>query len=1223
MIKIVFFSCIAIIISLLPVAKSQNLVLNPNFESVNVGNLMCSWYLSQAEFSAAMNNWTCPTGGSTDIFSSTLATSCFCSTNSTHVDAKGPQAPRSGNTYVPIVVYGSGGCTPYREYVQGQLSSPMIVGQQYCIEFYVSMADYNRYATNNIGVYFTTAPISNGSMCVYSVTPHVNYSGAPITNATGWTQLSFTFTPTQAYTNFTIGNFYSDVATTAVTVSGSMTTCRYYVEDVSIQLCSSAPVITVNNATICPGESATLTASSSMGGTTYLWNTGATTSSIVVSPGTTTTYTVTGTSGGQTGSASATVTVLPAPTVTVSPSAPQICLGQSVNLTAGGASTYSWSGGLGTGATKTVSPLTTTTYTVTGTSAAGCTGTASVTVTVNPNPTVSITPSAPQICAGSAATITAGGANTYSWSGGLGTNAVQTVSPGTTTTYAVTGTSTAGCTGTASVTVTVNPNPTVSITPSAPQICLGSSVTITAGGASTYNWSGGLGTNASQTVSPATTTTYTVTGTNTNGCTGSTSATVTVTPGLSVSITPSSPSLCLGESVLITATGGTTYSWSSGLGTNPAQTVSPTTTTTYSVTATDGFGCSGTASVTVTVNPNPTVSITPSAPQICAGSSATITAGGANTYSWSGGLGTNAVQTVSPGTTTTYAVTGTNIAGCTGTASVTVTVNPNPTVSITPSAAQICAGSSTTITAGGASTYSWSGGLGTSAAQTVSPGSTTTYTVTGTNAQGCTGTASVTVTVNSNPVVIITPNSQAICDGDSGIITATGAGSYIWSGGLGTSASQTIAPAVTTTYTVTGTDINGCSGTANAIVTVHPNPVVTAIADPGIICIGASTTITGGGALNYVWSNGSSSGVFSETPSQTTTYSVIGTDINGCTGTASVTVTVNPNLTVSVLPQDGEICEGDSIQLTASSNGSNPVFIWDTGQNGSVIIVTPPSTTNFTVNVTDVTGCTGSADATVIVNPVPVVLFEGVPLSGCVPVSVHFSNMSDSGDYLWEFGDGNTSSSSEPDYQYSVPGSYTVTLTVEASGCENSLTYTDYVNVYPLPVAGFHPSSQYLSEDQSMVQFQDESMGASLWLWDFGTGDQSTNQNPSYVFNGSGEYTVWQYVENQWGCSDSTSMLITVTPVVTFYIPNAFSPNDDGRNDYFMPFGMNVEPEEFQMLIYDRWGMQIFRSDNLNTPWDGKTPDGNPIAQGTYVYVIKVKLSGKEKIFEGIVTVVY
>jgi len=157
------------------------------------------------------------------------------------------------------------------------------------------------------------------------------------------------------------------------------------------------------------------------------------------------------------------------------------------------------------------------------------------------------------------------------------------------------------------------------------------------------------------------------------------------------------------------------------------------------------------------------------------------------------------------------------------------------------------------------------------------------------------------------------------------------------------------------------------------------------------------------------------------------------------------------------------------------------------------------------------------------------------------------------------------------------------------------------------------------------VSFTDQSTGAVSWLWEFGSaGGSSTEQHPEYQYSAEGTYAVWLHIANQWGCTDSTSHLISIRPVSTIYIPNAFTPNGDGVNDYFHPYGNNIDPDDYQMLIFNRWGMQIFRSDNLNTPWDGrsKAHDDQIAPQGVYVYLITARVDGVLKTFEGVVTLV-
>jgi len=662
---------------------------------------------------------------------------------------------------------------------------------------------------------------------------------------------------------------------------------------------------------------------------------------------------------------SAVITVNALPTVTAGGGA--ICTGSSQNITAGGASTYSWSNGLGTGSTKTVSPTTSTTYTVTGTDLNSCTNTANAVVTVNSLPTVTATSGT--ICIGSSYTITASGASTYTWNGG-GTGATKPVSPTTTSTYTVTGTDSHSCTNTANAVVTVNSLPTV--TAGGGTICNGGSTNITAGGASSYSWSNGLGTGTPKTVSPTISITYTVTGTDLNICTNTANAVVIVNP-LPTVTTAVGGAICSGGSTSITASGASTYSWSNGLGTGTPKTVSPTTSFTYTVTGTDVNSCTNTANAVVTVNSLPTVTATSGA--VCIGSSYTITASGASTYTWSGG-GTGATKAVSPIAVSTYTVTGTDSHSCTNSATAIVTVNSLPTV--TAGGGTICSGSSINITAGGASTYSWSNSLGTGTPKSVSPTTSTTYTVTGTDVSSCTNTANAVVIINPLPTVT-TAVGGAICSGGSTNITASGASTYSWSNGLGSSNPVTVSPAITTTYTVTGTDGNACTNTANAVVTVGGAlPIITFTTNPssGSICVGDIASITASGADIYVWSNGlGSSNPLTVNPTTNTTYTVTGTNTFGCSNTATTVITVNsfPSIIITYNPSSGIICKSQklaAIYANPTDGISSYNYSWNTGGSSSSLTgLTPTSSTTYTVTVTNTDGsCPITANAVITVN---------------------------------------------------------------------------------------------------------------------------------------------------------------------------------------------------------------------------------------------------------------
>ncbi|MEO5642992.1 MAG: T9SS type A sorting domain-containing protein [Bacteroidia bacterium] len=344
---------------------------------------------------------------------------------------------------------------------------------------------------------------------------------------------------------------------------------------------------------------------------------------------------------------------------------------------------------------------------------------------------------------------------------------------------------------------------------------------------------------------------------------------------------------------------------------NPVAT--PPVTSTYVVTATDESGCTKTEDVVITVNPAPVVAVTGNT-TICDGSTTTLTASGAVSYAWSSG-GTTAMETVAPSASTAYSVVGTDVNGCTDTTAITVNVNSLPVIAVA-GTTSVCDGNSTTLTASGASTYSWSSG-GTTDTEILSPISTGSYTVTGTDINGCVNTNSVTVTVNPLPTVTITGNTS-VCDGSSTTLTASGASTYSWSSG-GTTDTETLSPAVTDAYTVTGTDANGCVNTNSVTVTVNPLPTVS-ISGNTTICNGSSTTLTAGGASAYAWSSGGTTAAETVSPSATSSYTATGTDANGCTNTSSVTVTVNPVPVVTVsFPVDTICANGGLFTLTGES----------------------------------------------------------------------------------------------------------------------------------------------------------------------------------------------------------------------------------------------------------------------------------------------------------------
>jgi hypothetical protein len=824
----------------------------------------------------------------------------------------------------------------------------------------------------------------------------------------------------------------------------------------------SAQSLTVNplpivnfsgNTNICSGQASSLTAS---GASTYTWSTNANTASISVSPAVNTTYSVTGTDalGCVGNSALTTITVNALPVVSITGTT-SLCAGESINLSANGANTYTWNGG-SNAPVLSITPATSTTYSLSGTSVEGCLGnTAVTTITVNALPVVTIS-GTNAICAGASAALSASGANTYSWNNGS-TNANINVSPLSNTSYSVIGTDAFGCVGYSAQSLTVNALPIVNFSGNT-SICSGQVGNLTASGASTYTWSTNANT-ASISVSPAVNTTYSVSGTDALGCVGNSALTTITVNALPVVSITGTNALCAGASINLSANGANTYTWNGGSNASVLS-VTPATSTTYSLNGTSAAGCSGnTATLAVTVNTLPIVAIS-GTNAICAGASAALSASGANTYSWNTGS-TNANINVSPLSNTSYTASGMTAAGCIGVAIKSITVNALPIVSISGNNT-ICAGASSTLTANGATTYTWSTNANTSSVN-VSPVVNTSYSVSGTNAVGCSGNSSIiTITVNALPLVSIS-GTTALCAGNQVTLAANGANTYTWNTGSNLT-SIAVSPTANITYTLTGASAVGCLNAAVKSLTVNALPIVTISGASGI-CTGQNASLTANGANTYSWSTGSTSNSIVTTPLTNTTYSLIGVNALGCSNTATQLVTVQLSLSISI-SGPSSICEGQTANL---SGLGGVTYTWNTGATSTTLAPTLTSTSTFSIIGASGT-CSNTAIKTISVTPNPTVSVSGT-VAICTGGSTTLTaNGADT--YSWSNGTNSSSAIVSPSTStvYTVVGSYT-------TGCTH--TVTDSITVYALPIISITGSSVVCLGDSISLTAN----GANSYVW--------------------------------------------------------------------------------------------------------------------------------------------
>ncbi len=942
--------------------------------------------------------------------------------------------------------------------------------------------------------------ICNAAGCCDVATVTISPSPPPTPNIGG--TLSFCTGGSTTLTATGGGTYtWSTGATTAAITASAGGTYSVTVTNVSGCTASATANVTVNSiippnmppaSTCSGGNPITLNPGAY---TSYIWTTGATSQTINVSPVANTTYTVTVTNAtGCTAIGSVTVSVNTIPPPSMPPAS--TCAGAPpVTLNPGAYVGYSWSTGA-TSSTINVSPSATTTYSVSVTAANGCTNSGSVTVTVNTATPPVLTPAS--VCAGNAATLNAGGGYTgYVWSTGATSQSIN-VSPVSTTSYTVTVTAAGGCTATASTTVTVNNITPPSIPPAS--LCAGGNpVSLNAGaGFMSYAWSSGQNTQSIN-VSPIGTTTYTVTVTAAGGCTATANTTVTVN-----NITPPSiPSaaICAGGNPvsLDAGTGFSTYAWSTGASTQ-AINVSPASTTTYSVTVTDGNNCTASNVVTVTVNNLASFTI-PTTP-ICSGNSSTLNAGAYSSYTWSSGQTTQSI-TVSPITGTTYTVTVTNSSGCTAIGTATVAVNNLPNTAISGSTT-FCTGGSTTLSAGaGFAQYLWSNSA---TSQSINVSIAGTYIVTVTDVNGCTATAQTTVTESASLSPVIT-GDLSICQGETTTLDAgTGFANYLWSNGAITSSINT---GTAGTYSVTVTDINGCSGTDSETIINNATPSVS-ITGNGNLCIGASTTLNASaGFAQYQWSTGTFGQ--SITGSTAGNYSVTVTDANGCTDSDTFAVNVNTG-TTPVITGNLSFCLGGNTVLNAGTGFTS--YLWSNSSTAQTATATTGGV--YGVTVTDVNGCTGSNSATISVNT-PAVPIIGGNTTVC-PGSSTILSTSGFTSYAWSTGAVSASISVSP----AATTTYTVTVT-DANGCTSTNNQT--VNVLTPPTVAISGNTSFCTGGNSVL---DAGGGFTQYLWSNGSTAQSITVTTA------GTYTVT--VANAAGCTNTANLAVTVNPNPTVNI---------------------------------------------------------------------------------------
>lgn len=404
----------------------------------------------------------------------------------------------------------------------------------------------------------------------------------------------------------------------------------------------------------------------------------------------------------------------------------------------------------------------------------------------------------------------------------------------------------------------------------------------------------------------------------------------------------------------------------------------------------------------------------------------------------------------------------------------------------------------------------------------------------------------------------------------------------------------------------------GCNAVNDTVVVEirdYDIPVITTSNDT-LLCSGNDTTsatiwanATGGyGQINYMWNNGIDTTTQTVAPLTTTTYVVSVTDYCGFTASNDVTVTVSQG--VAEAGPDVEICNGLSTTLSSPTPGN---YHWNTGESTQSIVVSPDVETTYYLTVTGL--CEGYDSVKVSVNPNPLITASLSPPQICKGDTI-FLTASGAPQFEWIPNPVDYSIHPlHPDYSSAIARPQTSTkyrvIGTDSNGCKGFDTVS--VIVMPIPQPSFFTKPLYASSFDPTFHFYDNTQGNNIsWEWLLGDGTTATGKDfwHTYPVDQFGEYEVFLIVTNEAGCFDTLKSSVMVRADYTLYIPNAFSPNGDGKNDYFNIYGLNMTDDNFSIVIFDRWGKQVFYSTEPAFRWDGKI-DGNALGQDVYNYILK------------------
>ncbi len=798
-------------------------------------------------------------------------------------------------------------------------------------------------------------------------------------------------------------------------------------------------------------------------------------------------------------------------------------------------------------------------------------------------------------------------------------------------------------------------------------------------GGSNYSWDFGNGdTDNAATPNYSYTTpgnhTITLTTSNNGGCSNTMTQNITVVALAEANFIASELTGCgtLDVEFSNTSTGDNlTYSWDLDNGNNPLNTFNPPTTTftetnnenhTYSVTLTASNSCnSDVATINILVQAMPIASFTTESLEYCDNLVPfnNTSVGNPTSFYWDfGGLGSSSEE--NPGSfefemgtePLDYTITleATNTCG-TDIAQQTITILPAAlTANFTTDVVSGCAPLTINVTdeSNGADEYNYNFGDGGAAVTTPSP--THTYNTAGTYvinqevANICnTDLHSITITVLALPDMSFTSTNTSFCSGQDVVFenNTTQVDNLLWTFGDGNFGYTPLASNVydlpgeyNVNLTATSTT-TGCTGTMTQSITIHQTPeaLFTPTTTSGCSPFEATFINQSTGNVSTTWDFGD--GTFSDQTNSshtfvnetsdslvfTTTMTIISAE--NCSNTQETEITVKPSPQINFELSEYESCDYPVTVSTINNTTLADQYSWNIFTQGTfntsepTVTLITPGDFPFTLIAQNNYNCTAVETQIFTVHEKPQVNYLSNINSGCSNLEVQFNNQTTGANsFVWDFGDGTQSYDNSPLHIYLHPGHYDVNLKAFSEfGCTDSLVAEGLIEVHDSPEAKFKYSPFEIDIFDPLVTFIDQSTGAQQYHWDFGDGATSVLTNPEHSYGYPGVYPVVLSVVNEFGCTDQYVEEIEVTSDVVLFIPNAFTPNNDGFNDYFKPSILGKEfTAEYLFQVYNRWGQVIFQTTDPEQGWDGEVYDGEYyVPEGEYNWHLEFRLKTNVK----------